>query len=1158
MADAITTAIYQAAFDAGQYKAGVDQKVAADQKAVTSGERVVVSEEKVTRATRSSAEAIDRKIARLDPLYAAEQRYAKALEMVQRYEEEGVGSAAQRARLIELETQKYQQQIAALERLNAVRAAGPAAAIDPTFARLGAGAIANARLLEGMGEAGQAAFGKIAVSAERAAAESAALSARISAGMSIVGRANLEALQANERLVAGMSMGSGQIVSGIRNVGNQTKQLSFQLFDIAQGIPLAFQSPLYGLQNLAIQTGQVAQLYQGQGGLKQAFADTTAVAKGLGSALLLSIATPVGLATSGLVAAGAAAGAFLYIVKSQLPNAETALRRHEEIIRDIRAAWKDAGEGARGYGSLAQSEITFRSNQDLLEQRRLLEFQARGTGRALEGVSTRNFLGLNITAEQRALRAFQPAIDEFLHSMQNGSGDVASFRDEVLRLANIDPTNRALQDAADRLLKLTQSGADAAQRIREINDLLGETTRLLSRTAEAGALRNLAQSTADQLFDLRRQHAADLGRIGARSPADLAAAARARVLAEPQDFSRDPTGAIRAYRAESAAALALAESLHTLSEAQRQRGQAARDSLGSAQLDLDLVGKGIGQSAELRANWQAYTALRKEAEDNNIRFDRAEYDRLRAINAEIAQRVQLQARAALRSDLGFDRAQLARTETERRVAEEMRQLWGEDYPKYMNSAEAAQIRFNAALEKTIQRLDAVRGSVQDTIGSLLEGLQKGDLGSALERSIENIRGRLNDQIAKSITEGLLGQQGQSGGGAFGTFFAGLLGGGAEARGATPVTPLYVSVVNALGGGIPIPGGGGVGDIIGGIFNGRTAATSAGSVEQQVYSYFAAKGLQPYQIAGIMGNIHGESGFDPFAINPSSGAAGLFQYLGPRKTGLLAYGGGQVPGVQGQLDYAWSELHGPERATLARLLSSRDVRGATGAFAGFERAEGWSPGNQEGIAGWSSRLEAAQKTLAVSSEKFSGQFSGSLGALGTGMQQTVGAFGPQFGGSLQDLLKTFSATGSSGSFGGWLNGIFGGGFYTGAPLPGAGLFHQGGIAGSAMQARTIHPAYFDDAPRYHSGGIAGLRPNEVPAILERGERILPRGSSGMVPEVKVYQTTINQAGSDVQAETTVTPRGDGGVDIETRIVKVVDQVVQGKYGFRPKTRPMGVA
>ena len=54
---------------------------------------------------------------------------------------------------------------------------------------------------------------------------------------------------------------------------------------------------------------------------------------------------------------------------------------------------------------------------------------------------------------------------------------------------------------------------------------------------------------------------------------------------------------------------------------------------------------------------------------------------------------------------------------------------------------------------------------------------------------------------------------------------------------------------------------------------------------------------------------------------------------------------------------------------------------------------------------------------------------------------------------------------------------------------AGIFHGGGIAGSANRTRSVHPAWFANAMRFHGGGIAGLRPREVPIIAERGEEIL---------------------------------------------------------------------
>lgn len=56
---------------------------------------------------------------------------------------------------------------------------------------------------------------------------------------------------------------------------------------------------------------------------------------------------------------------------------------------------------------------------------------------------------------------------------------------------------------------------------------------------------------------------------------------------------------------------------------------------------------------------------------------------------------------------------------------------------------------------------------------------------------------------------------------------------------------------------------------------------------------------------------------------------------------------------------------------------------------------------------------------------------------------------------------------------------------------ASIFHDGGVVGSASTMRTVPAFAFAGAPRFHVGGIAGLGPDEVPAILQRGERVLNR-------------------------------------------------------------------
>ncbi|CAK0766134.1 hypothetical protein CCP3SC15_330021 [Gammaproteobacteria bacterium] len=52
-----------------------------------------------------------------------------------------------------------------------------------------------------------------------------------------------------------------------------------------------------------------------------------------------------------------------------------------------------------------------------------------------------------------------------------------------------------------------------------------------------------------------------------------------------------------------------------------------------------------------------------------------------------------------------------------------------------------------------------------------------------------------------------------------------------------------------------------------------------------------------------------------------------------------------------------------------------------------------------------------------------------------------------------------------------------------------IHHEGGVAGYSQAFKQINPIIFSDAHRYHAGGIAGLAPDEVPAILKRGEEVL---------------------------------------------------------------------
>lgn len=114
-----------------------------------------------------------------------------------------------------------------------------------------------------------------------------------------------------------------------------------------------------------------------------------------------------------------------------------------------------------------------------------------------------------------------------------------------------------------------------------------------------------------------------------------------------------------------------------------------------------------------------------------------------------------------------------------------------------------------------------------------------------------------------------------------------------------------------------------------------------------------------------------------------------------------------------------------------------------------------------------------------------------------------------------LNALMAASGGGGGFVGGIISAFGG--------TAAGVQHTGGIAGDAGNvSRTVSPAWFLNAVRYHSGGVAGLKPDEVPTILQKGEEVLTandprhRNNGGASAGANVKIVNAIDAGSFVSA------------------------------------------
>lgn len=160
--------------------------------------------------------------------------------------------------------------------------------------------------------------------------------------------------------------------------------------------------------------------------------------------------------------------------------------------------------------------------------------------------------------------------------------------------------------------------------------------------------------------------------------------------------------------------------------------------------------------------------------------------------------------------------------------------------------------------------------------------------------------------------------------------------------------------------------------------GGSASDVGGSGKKKIFSFLKQKGLSDDQVSAVMGNLEQESKLDPEAVNPSSGAFGIAQWLGNRKTGLDNYAkseGKKNTDLDTQLDYLWKEMEsGYDSDMLNKAGWSKDasLEKNTKAFAtGFERM---------------GANEAMMDTRVGNAKSFKKQFAGGGGGRDWGNQE----------------------------------------------------------------------------------------------------------------------------------------------------------------------------
>lgn len=559
-----------------------------------------------------------------------------------------------------------------------------------------------------------------------------------------------------------------------------------------------------------------------------------------------------------------------------------------------------------------------------------------------------------------------------------GVKGIATFNAEVEKIGR----NQGLQKQADKAIMAGKEFVALAEKAKELEKILQRIDREETRPglSDRRALGGYVNRRAADLDALNSQSEAEQQMVRARTNAQRLAAIEAEVRARARQDG-DKGGGLQA-RVDRALAEERNKQAVEERNANDDRHRAQLRSIEAAREEMSIIGATTGEAAKLRYEFSEIARLKEEAAKRGGIVSPEELARISETAVELGKIADAAARLNLNLDLDFERSQQFLSQSEQQIASRLRGTG-----LGANSPEAQKMRDMTEFQDA---KDLANGFLSDFGSELMDS--GGNIGKALGHSILNALTnsmskqweKIFDQLATAFASALTGQT--AGGGAsaaFGTAsgFSDMIFGKASndnyAPGAVTRAPL-----GALGG---------------------------GSVAEQSWSFFKSKGLADHQVAGILGNIKAESAFNPSAVGDAGKAFGLFQHHGAR-------GGGQglmASGAAGQLDHAWNELNSSESGVLARLRASTDVKGATAAFAGFERPAGYSLANPEGAHNFTGRLSGAEQAL----DKFGGTASkatGSLGTLGDGMGK--------MGNALSQFPSAPGGGGGSGILGGLLGGL----------------------------------------------------------------------------------------------------------------------------------------
>ncbi len=606
--------------------------------------------------------------------------------------------------------------------------------------------------------------------------------------------------QVNARMMAtGAAMdhtaaGMHRTAAGAMLNRGEMANLSYQFNDMAVMLASG-QSPFMMLMQQGMQVGQIIGPYGLQGGMRA-----------LGTGLMSFVLNPVNLAVVGFASLAGAVSMFVNSAKSSLPSVEDLLKQQKDLLGELKDLYGDAGKGFGERSPEPEFVIRFRAEMNLEQStakmkedfRTLLENPAFGLNKP--------YLDLYPEMKLPAVNpfiAFQALFEEAQRDLDAGTLKAAELREEIIKLPSASPAVNAVKQ------EFIAMSEEVAENQRAVEAFKGALESLPSpRDAGArmlmGTLRD-ARTAADRL---RAETALDIRDMSATTPGDKAAIAVERERLRMLEDQVHPIEA--AARIEAARTIALAQATgeiekqtlqirEQVAEQDKQRLRSANDNIASARLDLTMIGKTPAEQQEARANLQTFLDLQRQAEDNGLAFDTAQYGRLKAINAELALMNQQMAVRTLEKDIGSERSALFMPTAEGDILKRLQgagiQEGTADFARFAEQLREIQeiessfgYGFRRGFEEMSAEVNNFAGTTQQIMGNLNSGMEDvwvnfaktGELEfTSLIDTMMTDLARLSYQLAMSgLLNSLgLGQSQTPAGGGFMSMLMGMFGGG---------------------------------------------------------------------------------------------------------------------------------------------------------------------------------------------------------------------------------------------------------------------------------------------------------------------------------------------------------------------------------------------